>query len=145
MTEEVFHRGIVPAIASSGHRRLGLQFLSQAMVILRAIQNSLVTMQDDAGRLVDLLARLLEGTPDECPRVLRTDLMRDDKTIIEVLDRREIRPALLCSYIGYICDPLLIRLYRRKVTLEHIGVAVEHRHPGATPVGFAPAGNRANA
>ena len=145
MAEETFHGGIVPAIAAPGHRRLHPQFPRLAMIIMGAIMRSLVTMQNDARRVLNVLSSLSEGSMDERPGVLRTDLMGHDEAIIEILDRREIRPALLGPNVGHIGDPLLIWLSGLKVALEQVRIVVVDLHSSATPVGFAPPRNGSNA
>lgn len=125
MTEEAFHRGIVPAVAASRHGRCDVILLGKDIPIrLRSVLVPLVTVEDQS--ISDLFCSLglSEGGCHQGDGIALGEGMSDDKTIVQVFDGGQIGPTLLGTNVGYIRDPFLIGSCGDKIAVEQVGVFV---------------------
>lgn len=125
MTKEILHGSIVPTISSARHGGSNAILLSKDIMIrLRSVLVPLVTVEDKSISDLFLLHGLVYGMSDQTNRILFGEVTGNDKAIEEILDCREIAPALLGHDIGNIGDPLLVGAGCHKISLEYIGVGV---------------------
>lgn len=88
------------------------------------------------------LCGLFERICHELDRVSRTDLMGDDKAIIEILDGGQICPSLAGPDEGHVSNPFLVGLTGNKVAGQKVRIAVKTIQLLRLRLGPAPAGDR---
>ena len=87
-------------------------------------RDDVVTVEDQSISDLFLLFGMFQGLGHQSNRVGLGKEMGDNETIVQVLDGRQICPALQGADISYIGNPLLVGLGSGKLTVEHIRIAV---------------------
>ena len=108
--EEVLDGSIVPAIAAPGHGRRDGILPGKDKIRLGSVWGSLVTVEDQSISDLLCLFGLSEGGCHQGNGIALRESMPDNEAIVQVLDRREIGPALLGQNVSHIGNPFLVRL-----------------------------------
>jgi len=94
-------------------------------------------VEEQLGSDLFVLGGFLKGLVNEGLGVFPSKLMGDDKAIEQVLDGREVAPALLGGNKGNIGHPFLVGSGSCKLTVEQVVIAVVGFQFGHFFVGFA--------
>lgn len=106
---------------------------------------ALVTVQDQPRDDFFSLPGLLERAGYQLDGVSGAKLVGDNVAIVEILDGREIGPALASMDEGHIRDPFLVGSHGGKVALEQIRIGVKALQRFHSLIYLAPARDRMDA
>ena len=124
MPKEIFHRGIIPAFTSFGHRGGDVILVSKDKIRLRCVLKSLVTVEDQSSSDLFFFLSLFDRFGDQADGVIAIKLMSYNETILEILNGGEIGPALLGMDVGHISDPPLVGVVGCEISIQYIRVSV---------------------
>ena len=144
MSEEVFHGGVVPAIAAPGHGGSDVILASEDKIRLRSVLLPLVTVEDQSISDLFFLFGLAQVLLNQGDRVFPSELVGDDETVVKILDRRQIGPAFPGQNVGDIGDPFLVGSGGREIPIEQVGIGMIGLQLGHFPVDMAFSGHRAD-
>jgi len=124
LSEEVLHRGVVPAISSTKHGGSDVILLGKDSIRLRGVLIPLATVEDQSISDLFFFLSQLNSAGDQGHRVGKAERLGYDEPAKQVLDGGQVSPALPGSDVSDIGDTLLIRSRSHKIAVQHVIIAM---------------------
>ena len=119
-SEKTFHDGVVPAVALAAHALDDSLAGQQPAEVVAGVLTAAIRMKNQAAIGPSVLDRHLQGVDDQVSIDPSIHRPADDASRKQILDRRQIQPALAGRNIRDIAGPNAVRLGLNKPALQQI-------------------------